>query len=52
MKASEENRKSCEIRTIYHCRECDLHELIKKQKKDSISYTLTTPIVELGLKKE
>lgn len=52
MKALEQHRKLCEIRTIYHCRKCGLRELIKKQTKRSVSYTLTTPIIELGLKKE
>lgn len=46
------NRKLCEIRTIYHCRECGVHELIKKQKEESVNYTLTTPVIELGLRKE
>ena len=33
-----------EIRTIYHWRKYDLPELIKKQKEESVSCTLTTPI--------
>lgn len=46
------HRKMCEIRTIYHSRKCGLHELIKKQKEEGVSYILITVLIELELRKE